>query len=188
MYIYTKNTCFLLIPWGMYEECEHWIKIHTPLSRIIPFICKSHNLHTPMNVGNPHTQWSHKENILLFIFTSLKFIMLIWANFIRFMLVLISLFHQIEEPLQSQRRCWLLTCVNYLVFFLEECSKVGVLSVSIAWRRVELSPTSHVQINYIVHIWTQNFFLKNILGCKYVDLSIHEADLTNGHLVHVVEL
>ena len=25
-----------------------------------------------------------------------------WANFIRFMLVLISLFHQIEEPLQSQ--------------------------------------------------------------------------------------
>lgn len=109
----------------------------------------------------PHERWQSpypmksQRKILLFIFTSLKFIMLIWANFIRFMLLLISLFHQIEEPLQSQRRCWLLTCVNYLGFFLEECSKVGVLSVSVAWRRIWKYSTGTVIIRKSK--WWQNF-------------------------------
>ena len=132
---------FIRINWhNQFKRCTHIHKkkIHEVCMKIANIVekyihryrglfllsAKVTYLHTPMNVGNPHTPWSHKENILLFIFTSLEFIMLIWANFIRFMLILISLFHQIEELLQSQRRCWLLTCVNYLGFFQKSVRKL----------------------------------------------------------------
>ena len=42
---------------------------------------------------------------------------LIWAKFIRWLILSVNLWHQKEEPLKSQRRCWPFTCVNYWFFF-----------------------------------------------------------------------
>ena len=117
--------------------------------------------------------WSHKACIILFIFTSFEMSMSLYMSYY---FLDYCHYRSKEVPMKNQSRCWLLACVKYF-FFSIECTKVDVISVSVArnFRDLTSLGLSHSPLFHCM-IWRQSGFLRkrNYKSNKFLDNNLNK--------------